>query len=428
MEKDLRLINHGPQMSDLKLSKIAVLGAGALGTQIAALFADFGMVSYLFDTDDKLVHNALGQLKNLSSDSVEYYKNLSKVIPANYEHNLPWLLECDLIIEAITDQLDWKIKLYHTIFPFINKTSIVATTTANISINTLATKLPQNIKERFFGVHFFTPLKFMKLLEIIPSQDVESNLANEFSALISKALKKDTLRVKDTCNFIANRIQIFTIISVLHHSRVNRIPPDVADNLTGVLIERSPAASFKTLDLFGLDTFEKNSQTIANNAPDDPWRENFMNLGWIHNLVQQGNLGIKNNIGVYKYQQPGMVYDPSMSEYRTINKKLKPAIREIFDLPNKTMRFEAIRKSQLRELKMLWHHLCDVMLYIQYHSKDIAYNSADIDIALKWGFGWQKGPFEFCDDIGWDYMHHHILQQQASNNLLPTTMSELLKL
>jgi 3-hydroxyacyl-CoA dehydrogenase len=422
MEIGLLLTNFGLKSSNLKLHKVAILGAGALGTQIAALFADFAIKTYLFDSNNQLVCDSLKQLINIKPLHEAYSPNISQVIPANYEQDLGLLLDCDLIIESVVDQLDWKLKIYNSILPFINSACVLVTTTSNISINKLAAALPDTLKSRFLGVHFFIPVKFMNLLEITPSNYVTEELVNNFSMMISQTIQKNILRTKDTCNLIANRIQAFTIVSAMHHAKINRVPPDVVDHLTGTLIERSPTATFKTLDLLGLDVFQQITQSLVKNASDDPWINNFSNLSWINTLIMQGNLGLKTGSGIYKYQQPLSVYDPSIHEYRLVNKQLKPAIRKIFDIPSYGARFEAIRKSKMREIKMLWHHICDVLFYVQYHTPNISHNSADIDLAMKWGFGWQKGPFELWDDIGWDYMYNCMLQEKKTQNLLPSAV------
>jgi len=194
MEIGLLLTNFGLK-NNRTLTKVAVLGAGALGTQIAALFADFGITTYLFDSSNQLVIDSLKQLENLKIYNNGYSNNISKIVALNYDQNLALLSDCDLIIESVADQIDWKITIYNIIAPFINQRCILATTTTNISINKLASALPEQIRSRYLGIHFFIPVKFMNLLEITPSNYLQEDLLSDISSLISKTIQKNILRI-----------------------------------------------------------------------------------------------------------------------------------------------------------------------------------------------------------------------------------------
>ncbi|MDD5613220.1 MAG: 3-hydroxyacyl-CoA dehydrogenase family protein, partial [Gallionella sp.] len=263
--------------SHFHIRKAAVLGAGVMGAQIAAHLVNAGVETLLFELPaeggekNANVSRALDNLKKLDPAPLSSPARMDFIEPANYEQHLARLGECDLIIEAIAERMDWKSDLYRKVAPYIGERAIFASNTSGLSINTLAEAFPEALRHRFCGVHFFNPPRYMHLVELIPARDTEAGLLDQLETFLVSTLGKGVVRAKDTPNFIANRIGVFSMLATKHHAAAFNLGFDTVDALTGRYLGRPKSATFRTLDIVGLDVFAHVVNTMRQNLTDDPW-------------------------------------------------------------------------------------------------------------------------------------------------------------
>lgn len=392
----------------LNVKKVAVLGAGVMGVQIAAHFVNVGINTILFDLPyneedpNYLVKQCIKDLTKLNPPALAYLGLERKIIPANYKHDLHKLSECDLIIEAISERLEWKENLYKKISPYINDKAIVSSDTSSLSITKLSSFLPEKIQPRFCGIHFFNPPRYMKLIELVPHNNTNLKLLDRLESFITSKLGKNVIRVKDTSNFIGNRIGVFSILSVIHHADKYKLPIDVVDLLTGKLIGRPKSASFRTIDVVGLDTFSYIVATMQEVLKDDPWHKYFKVPSFIEELISKGCLGSKSKKGIYKKNDGEIqVFDVEKEDYRKATSYIDSEIKKILRIEDSYERFKQLKRGKTKEAKFLWAYYKDLFNYSAYHFNDIAYELCDIDLSLRWGYSWEQGPFELWQSANW---------------------------
>lgn len=391
----------------LYIKKIAVLGAGVMGAQIAAHCINAGFKTFLYDLPAKdghlnsIVNKAIINLTKLKPSPLGETANASLITACNYEEDLNQLSQCDLIIEAIAERLDWKEELYKKISPYLTENSILVSNTSGLSVNTLADNLPEVYQKRFCGVHFFNPPRYMHLVELVPAKSTSSELLNQLETWLTSHLGKGVVRAKDTPNFIANRIGVFSLLVTLYHADKLNIGLDTVDALTGTLLGRPKSATFRTMDVVGLDTMEHVVHTMREELRDDPWHKYFYLPDWLLSLIKNGNLGQKTGAGVYrKLGKIIEVYDPQTGEYRPSNPELSTQVKEIFQVNNPAERMNLLFTSNTKEAEFLACCFRDLFHYCAFQLENIAEKAADVDLALRWGFGWSYGPFEIWQEAG----------------------------
>lgn len=397
-------------MKTKPIKKVAILGAGVMGAQIAAHFANAGIPAILFDLAAKegpkngIVLKALATLKKLKPAPLGDSQVLSLVEPANYEDDLHKLQQADLIIEAVAERMDIKKSVYDMVEDHIREDAIFTTNTSGLSINELATVLPASLQSKFCGVHFFNPPRYMHLVEIIPTDNTDPQVVSELEAVLTTVVGKGVIIAKDTPNFIANRIGVFSIVSTMHHGAQFGLPFETIDALTGVLIGRPKSATFRTADVVGLDTLAHTINTMKNGLPDDPWHAHFEQPAWMQALIEKGALGQKSGAGVYmKKGRDILVLDTAAGEYRAQNAELDPQVLEIMKQGNPQDRLVALQALQdSPQAQFLWSIFRDLFHYCATQLEHIADTARDIDLAIRWGFGYGQGPFETWQASGWN--------------------------
>ncbi len=389
------------------IKKIAVLGAGVMGAQIAAHCVNAGIDTLLFDLCAKdgdrntIVNKAIANLSQLKPTPLATQKTASLLKARNYDDHLPELASCDLIIEAIAERLDWKEVLYRRISSVLTEKSILVSNTSGLSINTLASVLPEKHRQHFCGVHFFNPPRYMHLAELIPSRTTSLELLDNLESWLTRRLGKGVVRAKDTPNFIANRIGVFSLLATLHHADTMAFGLDEVDALTGVLLGRPKSATFRTMDVVGLDTMQHVITTMQQQLTDDPWFSTFALPNWLTGLVSQGALGQKTGQGIYRKQGKTIeVYDIQVDGYRLAKGEVSDEVKTIMKVADPRERMKRLLASDHRQARFLVACFSDLFHYCAYHLADIADTVRDVDLAIRWGFGWQYGPFETWQAAG----------------------------
>ena len=395
-------------MSQLLIRKVAVLGAGVMGAQIAAHLVNAGVDTVLFDLPAKdgpangVVDKAVAHLGKLSPAPLASKSLAAAITPANYDQHLEQLRGCDLVIEAIAERMDWKKALYEKIAPFLAPHAILASNTSGLSINGLADVLPEELHNRFCGVHFFNPPRYMHLAELIPCRKTDRQVLEGLETFLVTTLGKGVVYAKDTPNFIGNRIGVFSILSTLHHTAELGLGFDEVDALTGPPLGRPKSATYRTSDVVGLDTMAHVIRTMAETLPDDPWHKYFKTPDWMQALIDKGALGQKAGAGIYvKKGKEILVLDLGKQDYRPAAGQADPAVATILKLKDPVEKFAQLRASEHPQARFLWALFRDLFHYSAYHLGSIADTARDVDLAIRWGYGWRLGPFETWQAAGW---------------------------
>ena len=395
-------------MGNFIVRKAAVLGSGVMGAQIAAHLANADVPVVLFGRPaasgdpNATVVKAIAALSKLEPSPLAAPGRAAFIDAANYGEHLEQLRDCNLIIEAVGEKMQWKDDLYRQIAPYISPTAIVASNTSGLSIDRLATALPEALRARFCGVHFFNPPRVMPLVELIATRQSAPELLDELESWLVTRLGKGVVRALDTPNFVANRVGIFSMLVVMHHAEVFGLGFDVADALTGPLIGRARSATFRTADIVGLDTMAHIIQTLHETLAGDPWHAFYQSPPWLAGLITKGALGQKTRAGIFrKNGQAIQVLDLASGAYRDALAEVAPAVREILKNPDAAARFAALRASDEPQAQFLWAIFRDLFHYVAVHLAAIADNARDVDFAMRWGFGWIQGPFETWQTAGW---------------------------
>lgn len=388
--------------------RAAVLGAGVMGAQIAAHLANARVPTILFDLagreDDKntIAARAITGLKKLQPAPFAGRDTADLIQAANYAEHLALLGGCELVIEAIAERMDWKMELYRRVEPELGASTIFATNTSGLSVGKLAEACPARLRSRFCGVHFFNPPRYMHLAEIIPCPQTSPEVLDDLECFLVTTLGKGVIRAKDTPNFVANRIGVFSMLATMANARKYGIRLDVVDDLTGPRLGRAKSATFRTIDVVGLDTFAHVVRTMRENLRQDPWHDLFHVPPWFGALIEAGSLGAKTNCGIYlKRGNDLQVLDPASGSYVAAGAKAHESVVAILRIESPAERFERLRTADHPQAQFLWACFRDTFHYIAFHLADIAHSARDIDFAMRWGFGWKRGPLELWQAAVW---------------------------
>ncbi|NML18884.1 3-hydroxyacyl-CoA dehydrogenase/enoyl-CoA hydratase family protein [Azohydromonas caseinilytica] len=394
-------------MSRFQVRKAAVLGAGVMGAQIAAHFINVRVPVVLFDLPAKegpknaIVAKAVENLKKLKPAPLGLAEEAALIRQANYEQDLALLAECDLIIEAIAERMDWKQQLYAQIAPHVAPHAIVASNTSGLSITQLSQALPEQLRPRFCGIHFFNPPRYMQLVELIPAPQTAPEILDQLETFVTTGLGKGVVRAKDTPNFVANRVGVMNMLATMVEAERFKLSYDVVDDLTGKKLGRASSGTFRTADVVGLDTLAHVVRTMQEQLPDDPFKAHFATPPVLAALIGQGALGQKAGAGFYrKVGRDILRLDPQKRDYVPSGAKADEIIGRILKKPAPE-RLKLLRESSNPQAQFLWAILRDGFHYAAVHLADIAESAREVDLALRWGFGMTQGPFELWQSAGW---------------------------
>ena len=401
-------------MSRFNVRQVAVLGAGVMGAQIAAHLVNVRVPVVLFDLPapagqpgpkSAIAQKAIENLKKIKPAPLGLAAEAARIRAANYEDDLALLAECDLVIEAIAERLDWKHALYEKIAPHIAPHAILASNTSGLSITALSEPLPEALKPRFCGIHFFNPPRYMQLVELIPTPTTEARYLDQLETFATSTLGKGVVRAKDTPNFIANRVGIAGMLSTMREAEQFGLSYDLVDDLTGKKLGRASSGTFRTADVVGLDTMAHVIRTMQDQlGPDrgnDPFHASYATPPVLAKLIAQGALGQKAGAGFYKKVGRDIQrLDPVKGEYVASGAKAEPVIDRILKKAP-AERLKLLRESTNPQAQFLWAILRNAFHYAAVHLGSIADSAREVDLAMRWGFGMQQGPFELWQAAGW---------------------------
>ncbi len=417
------------------IKKAAVLGSGIMGSRIACHFANIGLEVLLLDivpfdlSDEEKKNPALrNRLVNQSlQDAVKskpsplYSKDAVKLISTgNFDDDLEKIKDCDWVIEAVVERLDIKKQLFDKVEKHRKPGTLISSNTSGIPINLMLDGRSDDFQKHFCGTHFFNPPRYLRLLEIIPTEKTDQEVVDFFMHYGDVFLGKETVLCKDTPAFIANRVGVYSMMSAMHAVEKTGLTVGEVDKLTGPVIGHAKSATFRTSDLVGLDTTVKVATNLYEGLPDDEARENFKLPNVVKELHDRNWLGDKTKQGFYK-----KVVENGKKEILELDLKTMeygPKTKSKLDILDKTKNEEDLKKRLQLTIKEdgkvgEFYKLTffDLFKYVTYRIPEIADELFRIDQAVASGFAWEMGPFETWDAMGVD----NCLKQMKEMDLNP---------
>ncbi|SVA18268.1 uncharacterized protein METZ01_LOCUS71122, partial [marine metagenome] len=384
------------------IEKVAVLGAGVMGAQIAGHLANAGIPSYLFDINDELAKDGVDSLTSLKPAPLYKPKNAELVTSCTYDNDIEKIAEVDWVLEAVVERLDIKEKVYNNLLPHLKDTAILTSNTSGIPLTDLTSSLPDDVKQRFMITHFFNPPRYMQLLELVRGEQTSDETYNTLVEFGESVLGKGIVHAKDTPNFIGNRIGVYGMMTTMNLAIKQGLTIEEVDKLTGPISGRPKSATFRTADVVGLDTMRHVSKTTYEKALDDEERDMFIIPDILNQLIDSGRLGQKTKAGFYKKNEDRSIHsvDFKTGEYTPQEKVRFDCFRIAKDRQKLPDKLKALCYGDDRGSKYFWEITAKTLIYSANRIPEISDDIVNIDNAMKWGFGWEKGPFESWDAIG----------------------------
>lgn len=400
-----------------KLNKVAVIGAGTMGSSIAALLAAVNLDVWLLDilpnnltsetendisARNQLALSGIKQMKNPKSHMLFDSSNLNRVHPGNMVDDLDVLGECDWIIEVVLEKLSIKQQVMKQIASVRKKGSIVSSNTSGVSITSIIEQEDDEFKAHFLGTHFFNPPRYMKLLEIIPTKDTSSEVVETMTTFFEEELGKEVVIANDTPNFIGNRIGTFAYIDVMKQMEKYELSIPLADALSGPVIGRPSSATFRTADMVGIDILKNVAHNVVSQSNDAIEKENYTPPLFVDAMIEAGTLGNKTSGGFYKKsvvdgKRTFLVKDLKANEYVPFDKVKNEKVMSALKSDNK---YKTIAYGSDIENQFVWETLKHTLLYSASLVPEITDDFKMIDKAMRAGFNWELGPFEIWDKLG----------------------------
>ena len=402
----------------------AVLGAGVMGAQLSGLFANKGIKTSLFDISIELATSGKNRLKTLKPAPLENPENIDLITPCCYDSDIEKIKQADWVLEAVAENLDIKLKVYDMLLPYLKDSAILTTNTSGITLKELSQNFSLELKNRFMVTHFFNPPRYMQLLELVKSEDTSPKTYNIISEYGKNVLDKGIVPAKDTPNFIGNRVGVFGLMSTINIAMKMGMNIETVDALTGAICGRPKSATFRTADVIGLDVLKNVAMTTYQKSKHDESIEMFNIPEAMEFLIEKGDLGQKTKAGFYKKDENGniLVLDINSRQYRPIEKIKLGLDNEIIESGNIHQRINALITLDSKNGKFFWEILSEMLLYCANRIPEISDTTENIDNAMKWGFGWEIGPFEIWNIIGFS---SSVTRMKSDNKTIPKWIEEM---
>ncbi len=415
------------------IRKVAVLGAGVMGQGIAAHLANAGIDSLLFDippkegADPRAVAKAgLANLAKLKPAPMYRTSDVSRITPCEYESDAARLVECDLVIEVVAEVLNIKKKVFSWVAKNRRPGCIVASNTSGIPIAAMSADFPEELRQHFLVTHFFNPVRYMRLLELVTGPDTLASVTAEVADFGERVLGKGVVYGKDTPAFIANRVGTFAICSVFKHMAGFTV--EEVDMIWGKPTGRPASAVFRTSDLVGLDTLAHVVDGIREGCPNDEKRDVFEVPLFLKKLIAAGALGEKSGAGFYKKSKGAdgkseiLALDLETGAYRSQGKTRFDSLGAARKAENPADSVKIILKGTDKAAKFVWEVTADTLIYAANRVGEIADDVVNIDRGMRWGFGWEMGPFETWDALG---VPETIARMEADGRVVPAWVKQM---
>ncbi|MDH5638205.1 MAG: 3-hydroxyacyl-CoA dehydrogenase/enoyl-CoA hydratase family protein [Nitrospinota bacterium] len=410
-----------------RIDNVAVLGAGVMGSAIAAHLANSGLDVVLLDmappkltedetakgltldspqVRDRFVNKGLAACAKASPASFYSLGLVSRIETGNFDDDISKISKCGWIIEVVLENMEIKKKLYtEKVIPHAAEGAILSTNTSGLSVNELALSLPEEMRKRFLVTHFFNPPRYMRLMEIVASKYTDPAAVAHMAEFINHRLGKGIVYAKDTPNFIANRIGIFAVFNAIRHMTQMGMTVEEVDSVAGQPSGKPKSAVFRTADLVGVDLLDHVGKNSYDHQADDPDREEFKTPKVVTELIEKGLLGQKSGSGFYKKVKENgksviFHYDYNTGDYAPPAKPRFASVGQVRQIDDSAARVKALLNGKDKAAQFAWATTRDTLLYTFKRIPEIADDVVNIDNAMKWGYNWDIGPFEMMDAIG----------------------------
>lgn len=401
------------------IRKVAVLGSGVMGSAIAAHFANAGIPSLVLDIvtpglDDKqkqdpaarngLVNGAVKAMSKSKPSPLFTKSRLNLIETGNFEDDFARIKDADWVIEVVKEDPRIKEIVLKQAAEHLGSDAWLTSNTSGLSLAAMAAVLPENLRPRFLGTHFFNPPRYMKLLEIIPTNDTSPDVLAEISRIGAEILGKGIVMAKDTPNFIANRVGVHAMMVTMQVMQELGLTIEEVDALTGKAVGRPKTATYMLADLVGLDTFVHVANNVYDSVPNDEAREMFKAPAFLMQMVEKNLLGRKSGGGFYKMvkkpEKEIMTLDLETMEYRAKQKAKFPEIEAAKSIDSLPERLQKLVYGKGRGSQAIWKMLAPTLSYSAMRVGEICTEASAVDRAVRWGFNWELGPFEVWDSLG----------------------------
>jgi 3-hydroxyacyl-CoA dehydrogenase len=437
-------------MTRRKIKEAAVLGAGVMGSRIAALLAGVGIQTYLLDIvptalDEKDMKKGLtetspafrnklaiagiqGTIGN-SPPAIFAAEDAKLVKPGNFEDHLGWISDADWIIEVVAERLDIKRELLKRVAAHRKPGAIVSTNTSGLSIEAISGDLSEEFRAHFLGTHFFNPPRHMRLLEIIPGKSTNGDVVRFMARFCEQELGKNIVFAKDTPNFIANRIGIYGIGAVMKAMIDQGLTIEEVDAITGIPMARPKSATFRTADMVGLDTVAHVAKNMYDRVQDPAEKVFFALPPFLQTLVETGRLGETTGQGFYKKMMGPRGSEILTLDYNTLDYVPRrepnlPGMKDLEKVEDPAARIETLVYADNRVGRFAWELVRGMLLYTASKIPEIADDVLSVDRAMKWGYNWDMGPFEIWDAIG---VKRSVERMEKEGEKIPETVTAMLR-
>ena len=408
-----------------EIRKVAVLGAGVMGSQIAAHLSNAGIPSLLFDLNRELAEKGLQMALNLKPAPFYNPKTAEMIELCNYDDHLERLAEADWVIEAIAERLDWKQQLFKRIESTLKKGTLISSNTSGLLIDDMTKEVGAEFKGNFLVTHFFNPPRYMHLLEIITGKETDPAIVPPLVEFCENVLGKGIVYAKETVNFIANRIGVYNMMVAMDTAKKMGLTIEEVDKLTGPIVGRPKSATFRTADVVGLDTLAHVAQSSFDYGENDEEREMFKIPDYFQKLLDKGWIGQKVKSGFYKKVDKEILsIDLNTLEYKPQIKVRFGGYKIARSYLTTAEKIKALVYSDDKAGAFSWEVMARTLLYTANRIPEIADDIVNVDRAMRWGFGWELGPFEIWDAIGVD---RSVRRMENEGKKVPAWVKEMLK-
>jgi 3-hydroxyacyl-CoA dehydrogenase len=385
---------------------VAVLGAGTMGAQIALHVANAGIPAVLLDVTREAARHGLDKARRLKPDPQFTPDTWQLVSTGSFDDDLARLAEVDWVLEAVVERLDVKRDLWARVTAVVGADAILSTNTSGIPVDAIAEGWPTAVRRRFLGTHFFNPPRYLHLLELVPTSDTDANVLARIREFGDRTLGKGVVVARDTPSFIGNHLALHGVAAILRAVDDGRYTIDEVDAITGTAIGRPASATFRTMDIAGIDVLAHVMRNLEERLPDEADRAWFRRPGLVSRLIERGALGEKSGRGFYERRKDErgasavFTLDPATLDYTPQQKPTLPSVASAATIEDVGARVRTLFAGSDRVGRFLRETLAPTLAYAARVAPDIAHSIDDVDRVMRWGFGWELGPFELMDAIG----------------------------
>jgi 3-hydroxyacyl-CoA dehydrogenase len=410
-----------------QIKRVGVIGAGVMGATIAAHLANAGLEVLLLDivpqeltgeekergltlespaVRNRIVNGGLEAVARMKPAAFYLKEYVQRVETGNLEDDATRLRECDWVVEVVIENMEVKKKLFaEKVVPNLAAGAILSTNTSGLSVNEMATTLPEAVRRNFLVTHFFNPPRYMRLLEVVGGRETDPALLNAMADFLSRRLGKGIVYAKDTPNFIANRIGVYAIYKSIRHMQEMGMTVEEVDAVAGPATARPKSAAFRTADLVGIDTLMHVGNNSYQLLPDDEERDVFAVPEFMAEMVRKGLLGNKTRKGFFRKEKgengnQTLYYDYNSGEYLPSVRPKFASIEAVKQVDDPAQRLKMVVGGSDKAADFAWRSLRDTLIYTVNRIPEIADDIVNVDNAMRWGFNWELGPFEMLDALG----------------------------